>query len=145
MPTVLGRPYSLFWGGDPPHMLQPDIPIWREFQARYSAFWSALYMDCKLGGPYYTPEQLADPMIKMWRDVLVKRADAIAELEDEVWIIEVSADPGLRAIGQLLTYQTLWIRDPPIQKPEKLVLVCHTIETDLLDAAGMRSLQVYIV
>jgi len=145
MPTVLGRPYSIFWGGDPPHMLKPDIPVWADFQARYSMYWDALYLDCKLGGPYYTPEQLAAPITKMWRDLLVKRADAIADLEDEVWIIEVSADPGLRAIGQLFVYQSLWIRDPPIAKPEKLVLVCHTIEPDLLDAAGMRSIQVYIV
>jgi len=126
-------------------MLKPDIPVWWDFQARYSMYWDALYLDCKLGGPYYTPEQLAEPMTKMWRDLLVKRADAIADLEDEVWIIEVSADPGLRAVGQLLVYQSLWIRDPPIAKPEKLVLVCHTIEPDLLDAVGMRSIQVYIV
>jgi len=81
----------------------------------------------------------------MWRDLLVKRADAIAELDDEVWIIEVSADPGLRAIGQLQSYRVLWLRDPKIAKPEKLVLVASTIEEDLLDVASTYGIQNYII
>lgn len=145
MPTELGRPYETIWRGRPPHMLEPDIPVWYRFLAIYAAPIQNLYYDCALGGPTLTPEQQQDKMQVMWRGLLVKRADAIAELENQVWIIEVSADPGLRAIGQLISYGHLWKRDPKIAKPYKLVLVARTIEEDLLDVAGDQGIEVFIV
>ena len=126
-------------------MLQPDIPVWYRFLTVYGYPFSKLYYDCALGGPFLTPDDAKDPMKKMYRSLLVKRADAIADLKDEVWIIEVSADPGLRAIGQLQTYRVLWLRDPKILKPEKLILVAQTIEPDLLDAATTYGIQIYLV
>lgn len=145
MPTELGKPYLLSWRGDPPHMLKPDIPVWYRFLAVYGEPFQALYYDCALGGPTLTRQQQQDKMQVMWRGLLVKRADALAELQGEVWIIEVSADPGLRAIGQLISYGVLWKRDPKIDKPLKLVLVARTIEEDLLDVAGVQGIEVFIV
>jgi len=104
-----------------------------------------LYYDCALGGPTLTPAMISDPMQKMWRGLLVKRADAMAELDNEIWIIEVSADPGLRAIGQLLSYGHLWNRDPKIDKPLKLVLVSGTIEEDLADVISSYGVLIFIV
>lgn len=145
MPTELGKPYSLMWRGDPPHMLKPDIPIWYRFLALYSGPFIKLYYDCALGGPTLTAAETLDPLKKMWRGLLVKRADAIVELESEVWIIEVSADPGLRAIGQVISYGHLWKRDPKIDKPLKLVLVSGTIEEDLADVASAQGVLIFVV
>lgn len=143
MPTTLGRTYSLEWRGDPPHMLKPDIPVWWRFLDAYSAPIINLYYDCLLGGPPTRPEEAIDPMLRMWRTLVSKRADAIAELDDEVWIIEVTDDPGLRAIGQLLSYRSLWLRDPKIIKLEKMLLVCNKIDPDLFDVCGTQGIQVY--
>lgn len=145
MPTFLGRPYSIDWRGNPPHMLQEDVPVWYDFLDRYGYLFQKLYYDCLLGGPEYTEEQLKDPIIHMWRQNLSKRADAIAELEHEVWIIEVADFPGLRACGQLNTYRALWIEDPKIMKPEKPVLVCRTIDTDLAKSLALYGGQIYVV
>lgn len=145
MPTSLGRPYSLEWRGNPPHMLKPDIPVWWRFLAKYGDPIKNLYYDCLLGGPYLTPEELKDPLKRDWQAISSKRADAICEFTDQVWIVEVSAEPGLRAIGQLQTYHALWMRDPKIAKIEKMVLVGERVDSDLLDAAGTFGLQVFIV
>lgn len=145
MPTELGKIYSLDWRGRPPHMLDPDVPVWYRFLALYGAPFQKLYYDCWLGGPTYSAQEMKDKLTKMWRGMLVKRADAIAELNDEVWIIEVSADPGLRAIGQLLSYRVLWLRDPKVMKPEKMVLVAATLEDDFLDVATTYGIQCYTV
>jgi len=117
-------------------MLVPDVPIWYRFLPIYGGLFVNLYYDVLIGGPYFTQEELKDPLKKMWYQNLAKRADALGELENEIWIIEVTADPGLRAIGQLQSYRALWLRDPKIIKPERLVLVSETIEPDLLDVAG---------
>ena len=145
MPTTLGRKYLTDWRGNPPHMLEPDVPVWYRFLERYGEYFKALYYDCLLGGPFLTAEQEADPFQRMWRFNTSKRADAIAELDSEVWIIEVANYPGLRAVGQLQVYQTLWIEDIKIIKPERLVLVAERIDNDLGTACGKFGIQVYLV
>lgn len=145
MPTILGKPYSLDWRGNPPHMLAPDVPVWYRFLDTYRRFFISLWYDVLLGARALTLEEETDPMKRMWRQHTARRADALVELRDQIWIIEVADDPGLRSIGQLLSYRVLWIRDPPIQKPEKLVLVGERIETNLLDAASSYGIQIYLI
>lgn len=116
-------------------MLKEDVPVWYRFLEQWGDRFIALFYDCFLGGPYFTPEQLKDPMTKMWRANVSKRADAIAETADRVWIIEVASHPGLRAVGQLLVYRYLWLEDPKISKPEEIILVCETVDQDLIAAA----------
>ena len=145
MPTELGRPYDIAWRGDPPHMLTPDIPVWYRFLEAYGSLFDFIYYDVAVGGPYLSPAEQKDPMQRMYRRNLVKRIDAVAQLPTETWIIEVSSDPGLRAIGQLISYQTLWKLDPKLDNPETLVLVSDTIEQDLLTVAGSYHIQCYII
>jgi len=125
-------------------MLWPDIPVWYRFLDKWGHLFQSLYYDVLLGGPYLTPEQEKDPLQRMWRANTAKRADAIAELENEVWIIEVSLRPGLRALGQLMTYLALWCEDPKIMKLEIPVLVCEQIDTDLIAAAAKYGVRVYV-
>jgi len=145
MPTDLGKPYTIDWRGNPPHMLKPDIPVWWRFMEKWGFQYKTIYYDCLLGGPAYTEEQLKDPMMRMWRQNLSKRADAIGETESEVHIIEVASDPRLRALGQLQVYRALWLQDPKIMKPEKLVLVCDRLDPDLASACATYGIMAYVM
>lgn len=130
--TILGPKYSIDWRGRPPHMLNPDIPVWYRFLKEWGPHFEALYYDCLLGGPTLSAEKEKDPMERMWRALTAKRADAIAETKTETWLIEVSAYPGMRALGQLLTYKTLWLDDPKIDKPVVMVLVADQVDADVM-------------
>lgn len=145
MPTVLGRPYDISWRGKPPHMLQTDIQVWWQFLDTWAHQYHTIYYDSLIGGPAIPDQKTATPMQRMWRANMAKRTDAIGVSNTHVDIIEVSADPGLRAIGQLQTYRALWIRDPKIQLPERLILVCSRIDPDLLDAASMYGILIYVI
>jgi hypothetical protein len=145
MPTSLGKKFSIDWRGTPPHMLMPDVPVWYRFLSKYGEYFKALYYDCLLGGPFLTIEQEADPFQVMWRFNTSKRADVIVETETETWIIEVADYPGLRAAGQLIVYQALWLEDPKIAKPERLVLVSERIDTDLGFACAKAGVQIYLI
>lgn len=125
-------------------MLFPDVPVWYSWLEQYGQFIDTLYYDCLLGGPVLSPEAMRDKLQWQWAYNISKRADAIAEMDDEVWIIEVSTSPGLRAVGQLMSYLSLWLEDPKIMKPEKMVLVCNEVDTDLLACAGRYGIQVYV-
>lgn len=145
MPTTLGKTYDLTWRGAPPHMLREDVPVWYRFLDKWAFLFDSLYYDCLLGGITLTPEQEKDRMKRMWRANTAKRADAIAELSDEIWIIEVAQRPGLRALGQLLTYQALWLEDPKIDKPELLVMVAQQFDKDLFAAAARAGILIYAI
>lgn len=144
MPTDLGRRYELDWRGRPPHMLERDIPVWFRFLEKWGSGFLNLYYDCLLGGPYLTEVEKKDPLKWMWRVNLSKRADAIAETENEVLLIEVAPNPGLRILGQLQTYRILWLRDPKIIKIERMILVCEAIDSDLLDSASTSGVLIYV-
>lgn len=143
MPTSLGRPYATNWRGAPPQMLQTDVPVWYRFLDTWGHLFQRLYYDCLLGGPRLSAEQEKDPMWRMWRATTSKRADAIAELKDTCWIIEVAKTPGLRAVGQLQVYRALWIEDPKISKPEEMLLVYQDLDKDLIAAASMYGIRCY--
>jgi hypothetical protein len=77
------------------------------------------------------PEIGDEKMRLMFWQNTAKRIDALGELKDEIWIIEVADRPGLRAVGQLQTYIALWWEDPKILKPAKPVLVSRGVDADL--------------
>jgi len=126
-------------------MLREDVPVWYEFLESWGFLFDSLYYDCLLGGITLTKEEQSDRMKRMWRANTAKRADAIAEMANEVWIIEVATRPGLRSIGQLITYQYLWREDPKIEKPDKMVLVCRDFDKDLFAAAARSGILIYAV
>lgn len=136
MPTFLGRNYLTDWRGDPPHMLKEDVPVWYRFLDTVAGDVVHLYYDVLLGGPYLSPEQEKDSIWRSWRANTSKRMDALIETAAEVWIIEVARVPGLRAVGQLQVYRSLWLEDPKIIKPEKVLLVFEEIDQDLIAAAA---------
>jgi len=131
MPTELGEPYLQSWRGRYPHMLPEDKPVWDLFLDRNPNLFEKIYYDVRIGGVMPGPEIGDEKMRLMFWQNTAKRIDAVGELKNEVWIIEVATRPGLRAMGQLLTYYPLWFEDPKIIKPTKAVLVCQSIDEDL--------------
>ena len=126
-------------------MLPQDVPVWHRFLDTYSSLFTSLYYNCFVGGPYYTEKQLENPMNRMWRANTAKRIDALAETENEIWIIEVAKAPGLRALGQVQTYRALWLEDPKIMKLEKTVIVCQEVDQDLISSAAMFGVLTYVM
>lgn len=138
MPTKLGEPVSPLWRGRYPAMLEEDVPVWDSFLVRNMHLFQRVYYNVRVGGIVSTEPGLDEKMREMFYSVSAKRIDAVAELKDEVWIIEVGFKPGLRAVGQLQVYFALWHDDPKINKPAKAVLVAMGIDSDL-----QRSLEIY--
>lgn len=144
MATVLGPEYSTQWRGKPPHMLAPDIPIWYRFLEKEAGRFIHLYYDCFLGGPAGNPDDETDPMARDWRAITSKRADVIAETGSELWLIEVAATPGMRSLGQLLTYHELWKEDPKIDKPVRLVLVANELDPAIEPTYAPHNISVHL-
>jgi hypothetical protein len=112
-------------------MLPADVPVWELFLDRNPNLFEKIYYDVRIGGVMPGPEHGDEKMRLMFWQNTAKRMDALGELKDEIWIIEVADRPGLRASGQLRVYWNLWFEDPKIIKPAKAVLVCRSIDEDL--------------
>lgn len=138
MPTKLGEPVSPLWRGRYPAMLEEDVPVWNQFLDKNMHLFERVYYNVRVGGIVSIEPGLDEKMRDMYYNVSAKRMDALAELKDEVWIVEVAFKPGLRAIGQLQTYFALWHDDPKINKPAVPVLVAVSVDSDL-----QRSMNIY--
>lgn len=134
MPTMLGEAYLPTWRGKYPHMLQEDYSIWEIFLSRHQTLFERLYYDVRVGGVWSNDPTISEKEQLMFYNVTAKRIDVVAELKDEVWIVEVASHPGLRAMGQVMTYFTLWYKEPKIDKPAKAVLVANVVDADLMEA-----------
>ena len=126
-------------------MLAEDVPVWYRFLEVWGHLFERLYYDVCVGGVTLSATAKENPMWRMWRKTTAKRIDVLAELSNEVWIIEVADRPGLRALGQVQVYRSLWIEDPAIAKPEKMVIVCQTLDTDLGAAAAQNGVLLYVM
>lgn len=145
MPTDIGLPYSPLFRGRYPHMEPQDWPVWERFLNQYADQIKNLYYDVRIGGKPLDETGIDPSMVKMWFATTAKRIDAIAEFKNEVWLIEVADVPGLRSVGQLATYMSLYAEDPKFPLPAIPVLVATQIDPDLQKAItlyGMRALEV---
>jgi hypothetical protein len=145
MPTTLGDEFSPLWRGKYPAMLPEDQPIWSKFLDQNHSLFEKIYYNVRLGGVDPGPEQGDEKMRKAFYDVTAKRIDALCELKEEIWIVEVAFRPGLRATGQLLTYYALWLDDVKILKPAKMVLVANSIDDDLRRALEINGVLLRLV
>ncbi len=126
-------------------MLHQDLPVWKRFQDKFSSVFSAYYFNVRVGGPDVDLIKAEPAMAKMWWELKAKKIDVIAEKSDEIWIIEVTTIPSLRAIGQLLSYRALWALDQKIDKTARYYLVCETIDRDIEFSCLINGIKVLIV
>ena len=131
MPTLLGKKYDIWHRGYFPQMLNEDYPIWERYLGEHCREFLWFYYNVHVGGFLNSAPEIPESIQKAWWKSTAKRIDAIGEKEKEIWIIEVSARPGFRAVGQVMTYQYLWRRDPKIDKPCKTMLVGRMLDDDL--------------
>lgn len=144
MPTVLGPKYSVLWRGRPPHMLRVDVPIWYRFLEKNKDKFISLHYDCLLGSPAYVPATEEKQYKRMWEYLGSKRADVIAETTEKIWIIEVTNEVKVKAIGQLVLYKSLWLQDPKNPKPVEMVLVCDEVDSSVVAVMEDCGIRVFV-
>ena len=114
-----------------PHLLKEDILLWKRFLASQHNLYTTFEYDVRVGdgrdpGPYYDKN-----IRKMALDLSQRRIDVIAHTTTDITIIEISLNPGLTQIGQLLAYPTLYKLTYHYTGIIKTLLVAATLQSDL--------------
>ena len=121
---------EIFMGQRLLHLMPVEIELWKKFLPRVLDQFEQFLYDVHLGegvelDPSWPPE-----IARAATTLTQKRVDAIGLRPGEVWLFEVKPDAGLSALGQLLGYRSLWIRQRGPTPIPRLAIVTDRVNRD---------------
>jgi len=127
------------------HLLPLERPIWARYLAGTSEEFLSVVYDLHLGEGAPVDPALSTGTQAIIAAVSRKRVDVIGETADSIIIFEVKPRAGMGAMGQLLNYQRLYLREKRPTKPVRTVVVCERIEPDVAGAYAQYGIEIALV
>lgn len=114
-----------------PHMLPREIAIWDRFIEEYGLPEGTVDYDVHLGEGAEVDPSWPSWMVSMVKRLSTHRADVVVSRTHEVLIVEMKSVAGMGAVGQLVGYEALWLRQEGTDRPVRLLCVCERLEADI--------------
>lgn len=114
-----------------PHMLPGETRIWDRFLDLHGMPDGEVDYDVHLGEGVAVDPSWPFWMTRVVQQLSTHRADVVVERSDEVVIIEVKRVAGMGAVGQLLGYEALYLKQFGVDRPVRLLCVCERTEADI--------------
>jgi len=115
------------------HFSPEEKEIMKAFMEAHPALFNYRF-DVRVGGKKAELADIKEEWVKlMWKSLLAKRIDAVAEDRSYLYIIEVKQWMLLSGVGQLLGYKELYKQTYPVIKPIKLVYAVRYPDPDVID------------
>lgn len=118
-------------GAKYPHMLPAEVRRWDVFLERYGPMEGKVSYDVHLGEGAEVDPAWPEWMVGMVWALSTHRVDVVIERPGEVVIVEVKGIAGMGAVGQLVGYEALWVKERGLDRPVHLLLVCERCEADM--------------
>jgi hypothetical protein len=125
-----------------PGMPRPESDVFRFWLELHGAEYDQIEFNVRLGTGVDPGPIVDDATRAMAIGLTQKRADVVATRDGQPTIIEVKVRIGLGTIGQLLGYQTLWMRDRPESPTPALLAIARRTDDDTLDALRAHGIDV---
>ena len=128
--------------GDYKHMGRADTFLWERFNRLTPQWFTRPTYDMRVGEGADLPPDLDEPYRLMATRLSQKRIDVFAYHDADPYIIEIKPYPGASAVGQLVTYRTLYALDHPARPVPLLALIAARVDRDdqaVLDRANVRT------
>ena len=108
-----------------PHLLPNERRIWEKFLELMGKKWERFEYDVRVGKGIDPGPKVPEP----WRSLAIKltqkRIDVVGYAEDGIWLFEVKPDASLGALGQVLAYKYLYMRDKQPTEPVHVAIVTN--------------------
>ncbi len=127
------------------HMLPDERAIWHRFIIPREIQFTRIIYDLHLGEGTIPPPGASEQVKKVVEATSRKRVDAIGETPAEIIIYEVKQRAGMSALGQLLNYRALYLKEYNPRKPVRLAVVCERLEPDILPTFKSYGIEIFIV
>lgn len=128
-----------------PHMMPAEVPIWERWLSQYGKDYSKFDYDVHVGEGITTDPTWQANIATMAKILTQKRIDAVGYIGDRRVIFEVKPDAGLSALGQLIAYRDLYLRDTGYKGPLYLAVVTDNILPDETFVYEKNGIKVYVV
>lgn len=117
-----------------PHLLPPSIAVWERWLEQNPKRFDTIDYDVRVGvgrdpGADF-PENIRQDAI----DLSMRRIDAVGHSPTAITIIEITEAIGLKALGQIQAYPTLYAQTFQPTLPLKTLIVGNSLESDVLPA-----------
>lgn len=116
-----------------PHMMAEDTIVWTKFLTKDSKMLKEVWYDVRVGlsvplplGASVLEQRISDGLTR-------KRIDVVARVAGGIWIIEVKPFASMYGLGQVLTYQRLFVQEYEHEGDVIPVIICDQYDEDLLD------------
>lgn len=133
------------WQGIPPGIPALDFLVWQNYRDMSSRMFAKLYFNVRVGDPVQVDESLPPEIKAMAVALSRRRIDVVGETHDGWNLIELKYDASTEALGQVLTYQALWLLDPPDSRPISLTIVTHNSNRDIVLACRYYNVRLIVV
>jgi hypothetical protein len=145
MALVLGVKWPPVMDRTPPSFEREENKIWQNFIDSYGDSYEFFHYNVRVGEDRFPDVKELDQYQKMTQDLALKKIDAVG-FRAGVWdIIEVRRHAGPGTLGQLMTYETLWLAYSGPLKPYVLTIVTDYMDIDTQLAVRARAGNVVIV
>lgn len=123
-----------------PHLLMEDTEIWSAYLAEPVAPIKKVWYDVHVGQGMSLPVGADDIDKRIAAGVSRKRIDVICHVGGGYWVIEIKPFGSMLALGQAISYSSLFVRDYGPDGEVWPVVICSEVDADLIDdfeAAGV--------
>jgi len=114
-----------------PHLMPHEIPIWEAWLDIHEHDYDTYEYDVRVGESITPPPDVDANIATMAVDLAKKRIDVVAWLNNKPTIIEIKDYAGLTAIGQLVSYPLLFIKEFPESLPPDIKLIASRLLPDV--------------
>lgn len=128
-----------------PHMFPLDIAIWERFLDEYGLLYKGFKYDVKVGRGTDPIGKVPEHYARMQRELSRYRIDAVGLREDRIEVLEVKPNASAGALGQVITYLQLFVKDYPQDLPVVGGIVTDRVRPDMEDLCNDNQLLYYVV
>ena len=114
-----------------PHMLPRDKFLWDRFLAVHGTYFERFDYDIRVGEGIGKLPGYPENIQRLALALTQKRIDAVGYRGDEIWVFEIKPHAGLSAVGQVLSYETLWNKQFPSRPVYRKAIVTDFVDNDI--------------
>lgn len=128
-----------------PGMLPAEVLIFKGWLEKYGANYDRVDGNVRIGagfdpGASWPEEQRRNAILNT-----KLRIDAVAYQGEKPTLIEVKRSAGASALGQLLTYEAVWLKDYPATPAPGLALVTNAIQDNMMPLITKAGIVLYLI
>jgi len=124
------------------HLYQKDYATWTAFIESEWNLLDEVWYDVHVGRAMGVPEGSPGWMDDVVAGVSRKRIDVVGRIGTRFYIIEVKPEANMKAIGQVVTYRNLFIKEFKNIGPVQALIVSTTCDADILDIANEQNVTI---